>query len=80
MPEKMLHLTKSDLPITINTEILGGTPVFHGTHVPVKALFEYLRRDYSLDEFLGCFPSVTRDAALAVLGEAEYAALAVAGA
>ena len=54
--------------------------MFHGTHVPVKALFEYLRRDYSLDEFLGVFPSVTRDAAIAILNEAESAALAVVGA
>ena len=50
--------------------------MFHGTHVPVKALFEYFRRDYSLDEFLGVFPSVTRDAAIAILNEAEHAALA----
>ena len=47
--------------ITIDPEILGGTPVFKGTRVPVKALFEYLENDYSLAEFLECFPSVTRE-------------------
>ena len=52
--------------------------MFHGTHVPVKAMFEYFRRDYSLDEFLGVFPSVTRDAAIAILNEAESATLAMA--
>ena len=78
MPEKSSQHTKSDWPITIGTDILGGTRMFHGTHVPVKAMFEYLRRDYSLDEFLGVFPSVTRDAAVAILNEAECATLAMA--
>lgn len=46
--------------ITVDPEILGGTPVFKGTRVPVKTLFDYLERNYTLDEFLECFPSVTR--------------------
>jgi hypothetical protein len=46
---------------------LGGTPVFHGTRVPVKTLFEYLERNYALEEFLECFPSVTRETACRVL-------------
>ncbi len=46
----------SDL-ITINADILGGTPVFKGTRVPVKSLFAYLEDDYSLEEFLECFPT-----------------------
>ena len=49
--------------ITIDPEILGGVAVFKGTRVPVKTLFEYLENDYSLEEFLECFPSVTRDLA-----------------
>ena len=40
--------------ITIDQEILGGTPVFKGTRVPIKILFEYLENDYSLEEFLEC--------------------------
>ena len=52
--------------ITIDPEILGA-PVFKGTRVPVKTLFEYLENDYSLEEFLECFPSVTRDLARQVL-------------
>ena len=53
--------------ITIDPDILGGVPVFKGTRVPVKTLFEYLENDYSLEEFLECFPSVTRDVARQVL-------------
>ena len=48
-------------------EILGGTPVFVGTRVPVKNLFDYLEGGDSLDEFLDDFPSVTREQAVAAL-------------
>ena len=48
-------------------EILGGTPVFVGTRVPVKNLFDYLEAGDSLDEFLTSFPSVTREQAVAAL-------------
>lgn len=61
--------------ITIDPEILGGVPVFKGTRVPVKTLFEYLENDYSLEEFLECFPSVTRDLARRVLECSEKALL-----
>lgn len=61
--------------ITIDPDILGGVPVFKGTRVPVKTLFQYLENDYSLEEFLECFPSVTRDAARQVLERSEQALL-----
>ena len=48
-------------------DILGGTPVFVGTRVPVKTLYDYLEAGDSLDEFLNDFPSVTRDRAVAAL-------------
>ncbi len=48
-------------------EILGGTPVFVGTRVPVKTLYEYLEGGDSLDEFLSDFPSVTREQAVQAL-------------
>ncbi|MFI5262916.1 MAG: DUF433 domain-containing protein [Candidatus Kapaibacterium sp.] len=57
--------------VTIDPDILGGTPVFKNTRVPVKTLFEYLQKNYSLEEFLDSFPSVTESAAIAVLQEAE---------
>ncbi len=73
----------SDDLITVNPDILGGTPVFKGgtpvfkgTRVPVKTLFEYLENNYSLEEFLKCFPSVTRDLACRVLERSENALLA----
>ena len=59
--------------ITVDPDILGGTPVFKGTRVPVKTLFEYLENNYTLDEFLECFPSVTRDMARKVLESCESA-------
>ena len=52
-------------------EILGGTPVFVGTRVPVQALFDYLEGQQSLDEFLDDFPTVTRGQAVAVLEQAR---------
>ena len=48
-------------------EILGGTPVFIGTRVPVQSLFDYLEGGETLDEFLRQFPSVKREQALAAL-------------
>jgi uncharacterized protein (DUF433 family) len=48
-------------------EILGGTPVFVGTRVPVRSLYDYLEAGDSLDEFLESFPSVSREQAVAAL-------------
>jgi len=62
--------------ITVNPNILGGTPVFKGTRVPVRTLFEYLERGYTLEEFIECFPSVTKDLACRVLERSEAALLA----
>ena len=55
------------LPITIDPEIVSGTPVFRGTRVPVEALISNLEAGLSLDEFLNNFPTVTREQALQVL-------------
>ncbi|MEO8379844.1 MAG: DUF433 domain-containing protein [Acidobacteriota bacterium] len=52
-------------------EIMSGLPVFRGTRVPVKALFDYLENGHPLDEFLDDFPSVYKDQALAALEEAR---------
>lgn len=48
-------------------DILGGTPVFVGTRVPVKTLVDYLEAGDRLDEFLDHFPSVSREQAVAAL-------------
>ncbi len=59
---------QTDDLITVDQDILGGTPVFKGTRVPVKTLFDYLESNYTLDEFIECFPSVTRATACRILG------------
>jgi uncharacterized protein (DUF433 family) len=58
-------------------EILGGTPVFVGTRVPVRSLFDYLEGGETLDEFLRGFPSVTREQAVMVLDLSCQALLAL---
>ena len=57
--------------VVSDPEILGGTPCFRGTRVPVDSLIDYLEAGDSLDEFLDNFPSVSRDAAVAALEEAK---------
>jgi len=57
--------------VNIDREILGGTPVFRGTRVPVQTLFDYLEGNFSLDEFLDDFPSVKKEQTLALLKSAE---------
>jgi uncharacterized protein (DUF433 family) len=59
--------TVENLPITIDPEIMSGTPVFEGTRVPVDALMNNLADGVSLDEFLENFPTVSRNQAVAVL-------------
>ena len=57
--------------VEIDPEKLGGTPVFFGTRVPIKNLFDCLESGESLDQFLEQFPTVTREQALAVLEESK---------
>ena len=61
--------------ITVDPEIHSGTPVFAGTRVPVRTLFDHLEAGDSLEVFLDDFPSVTREVAVALLGEARSALL-----
>lgn len=66
---------KTRLPVVhSDPEILGGTPVFVGTRVPLRNLIDYLERGHSLHEFLDAFPSVSREQAVAAL-EAAHEAL-----
>jgi uncharacterized protein (DUF433 family) len=66
--------------ISIDPDVLGGTPVFKGTRVPVRTLFEYLDDNYTLDQFVECFPSVSADMARRVLDRSKSALLAPAAA
>ena len=54
-------------------EILGGTPVFVGTRVPLRNLIDYFEHGHSLDEFLNDFPSVSKEQAIAALESANEA-------
>jgi uncharacterized protein (DUF433 family) len=57
--------------IVKDPDILGGTPVFRGTRVPLQALFDSLEGGETLEEFLEGFPTVTREMAIAALEEAQ---------
>ncbi|MFM6456343.1 MAG: DUF433 domain-containing protein [Planktothrix sp.] len=57
--------------ISISTEIMGGTPVFLGTRVPIQTLSDYLEAGESIDDFLEGFPTVSREQIIALLEEAK---------
>jgi uncharacterized protein (DUF433 family) len=67
-----MHIPTLDknLPITVDPNIVSGTPVFRGTRVPVQTLFDYLADGYTLEEFLDNFPTVKREDAIQVLEQA----------
>ena len=62
--------------IVKDPDILGGTPVFRGTRVPIQTLFDYLEGGETIEEFLEGFPTVSREAAVAALEEAKDLLLA----
>jgi uncharacterized protein (DUF433 family) len=57
-------------------EVLGGTPVFAHTRVPVQTLLDYLEGNHSIEDFLDDFPTVQRDQAIAILKEFGHMLLA----
>lgn len=57
--------------IEINKNILGGIPVFKGTRVPVKNLWDYLEGGQTIEDFLRGFPSVTKEQVIKILERAE---------
>jgi uncharacterized protein (DUF433 family) len=67
MRSEAFDIAEIDEIVRSDPEILGGTPVFKGTRVPVQSLFDYLEGGETLDEFLRQFPSVTRRQAVATL-------------
>ena len=71
-------MTMEDLKGIVHSdpEIMGGTPVFVGTRVPLATLLDYLEAGQPLSEFLEDFPTVTRDQAVAALEQAKEALLA----
>jgi uncharacterized protein (DUF433 family) len=68
----------SDLLITTSSDIMGGTPVFTGTRVPVESLIEFLEAGDSIDVFLTAFPSVKRSQVVEFLERAANLAVTAA--
>lgn len=62
---------KKEPTIHSDPEILGGTPVFVGTRVPMQSLFDHLESGDSIDDFMEGFPSVKREQVIAVLEESR---------
>jgi len=65
-----MHQADYPLPdplVAVSSNWLGGEPCFTGRRVPIKALFDYLKSDHSLEEFLEAYPSVSRAHAVAVI-------------
>jgi uncharacterized protein (DUF433 family) len=63
--------------ITSSPDVLGGTPVFRGTRVPVQTLIDYLEGGQTIDDFLDGFLTVTREQEIAFLEEAKSRMLPV---
>jgi uncharacterized protein (DUF433 family) len=67
----VIYLTVGKARLTCSPDILGGTPVFTGTRVPVQTLIDYLEGGESIDAFLEGFPTVKREQVIAFLKEAK---------
>lgn len=63
-------MPKDFLVISASPEIMGGTPVFAGTRVPVDTLLDYFKAGESIDDFLDGFPTVTKEQVIGLLEEA----------
>ncbi len=57
--------------ISKSPDVMGGTPVFAGTRVPIQTLLDYVKGGHTIDDFLEGFPTVTRKQVLAVLDELQ---------
>ncbi|HAJ57863.1 MAG TPA: hypothetical protein DCP31_00190 [Cyanobacteria bacterium UBA8543] len=71
-------MLKGSSVISASPDVMGGTPVFAGTRVPVQTLLDYLKAGESIDDFLDGFPSVTREQVIALLEEAGKQLIGVA--
>jgi len=65
----------SDELVLIDPDVMGGTPVFRGTRVPISTLFNYLANGYTIAEILECFPTLTRRMIDSALQQSESALL-----
>jgi uncharacterized protein (DUF433 family) len=74
----ILDAMKSSV-VTSSPDVMGGTPVFAGTRVPIENLLDYLEGGESIEDFLEGFPSVSRDQVITFLEETKARVLAEAG-
>jgi uncharacterized protein (DUF433 family) len=75
MPSTLGYDESMEAVISRNPNVLGGTPVFAGTRVPVESLFDSLKRGRSIDYFLEQFPTVKREQIEQLLDEAKVKTL-----
>lgn len=61
--------------IQIDKEIMGGTPTFKGTRVPIQTLFDYIEGDETIEEFLEDFPTVTKEQVIQLLEQLKNQAI-----
>jgi uncharacterized protein (DUF433 family) len=61
---------------SVDPDVMGGTPCFTGTRVPVQTLLDYLQAGDSIDDFLEGFPTVKREQVIAFMEEAKDSLLA----
>jgi uncharacterized protein (DUF433 family) len=67
VPSAIVVVVETNLPVSVDPEILSGTPVFHGTRVPVQTLVDYILDGETLETFLRNFPTVRRNDAVRLL-------------
>ena len=63
-------MLKNNSIVSTSVDVMGGTPVFTGTRVPIQTFLDYLKAGESIDDFLDGFPSVSRAQVIALLEEA----------
>jgi uncharacterized protein (DUF433 family) len=66
-----MHRWTTNQIISSSLEVVGGTPVFAGTRVPIQTLLDYIKAGESIDDFLEGFPTVAREQVIALLEEVE---------
>jgi uncharacterized protein (DUF433 family) len=64
-------MTRTPSVVHSDPDVLGGTPVFRGTRVPLQAFLDYVEGGQTLDEFLSDFPTVSRELAVQALEQAR---------
>lgn len=62
----------SESVVSISKDVMGGTPVFAGTRVPIETLIDFLTAGDSIDDFLEGFPTVSREQVIEFLKQAEF--------